>query len=85
MTFKPRLKYITLYKYKSFNIMPDHFPLKDEIWVEREASPRGKESTPNRIDIAMDRGDICASRGKVLGVSGTNVTYMIPGNETGHR
>lgn len=64
--------------------MPDHFPLKDEIWVEREASPRGKESTPNRIDIAMDRGDICASRVKVLGVSGTNVTYMMPGNETGH-
>ena len=65
--------------------MPDHFPLKDEIWVEREASPRGKESTPDRIDVAMDsRGNIAASRVKVLGVHRNDVTFMMPGNETGH-
>ena len=63
--------------------MPDHFPLKDEIWVEREAAPRGPE-TANRDELAMDRGDIFASRVKVVRVSGVNVTYMKPGNETGH-
>ena len=63
--------------------MPDHFPLKDEIWVEREAAPRGPQ-TPNRIDIAMDREDIYASRVKVLRVHRNDVTFMIPGNETGH-
>lgn len=63
--------------------MPDHFPLKDEIWVERVAAPRGPE-TASKIDIAMDNGDIYSSRVKVLRVSGSDVTFMMPGNETGH-
>ena len=64
--------------------MPDHFPLKGEIWAKRTATAIGKTYMKKHHVLCSNVNENSNDRCKIVSVSGKTITYILPGKMEGN-